>query len=338
MNGIPERDASARVVSQERDAWLVISEKGERWCTLAGRLRAEGGTFPVVGDRVVLEDIDGNGACIRAVLPRKSALVRRAAGTRPDEQVLAANIDVAFIVAALAGGRNFNLRRLERYLTLVWNSGASPVILLNKADLCDDIRTYIGEVENVAPGVPVHAVSALQRMGLETVRERLGPGITGVFLGPSGVGKSALINALFGFEKQRTGEIRAGDAEGRHTTTRRELLLLPGGGCVIDTPGIREIQLTGDEEGLKAAFRDIEELAQACLFKDCTHRVEPGCAVLEAVERGEMEPARLESYHRLRRELERQSARTDISVRLREKSRERQFGRMIRDFNKKSNK
>ena len=338
MNVPHRNDMPARVISQEKDAWLVIDGGRERWSTLAGRLRAEGGPFPVVGDWVCLETTGEHEACIRSVLPRKSALVRRTAGTRSDEQVLAANVDVAFIVAALAGGRNFNLRRMERYLTLVWNSGASPVILLNKADLCDDIGTYVAEVASVAPGVPVHAVSALQKMGLDPVRESLGPGVTGVFLGPSGVGKSALINTLLGFEKQRTGEIRSSDAEGRHTTTRRELLLLPGGGCVIDTPGIREIQLTGDEKGLRTTFSDIEELAQACRFKDCTHRTEPGCAVLEAVEKGELDMARLESYHQLHHEVQRQAARTDINARLREKSREKQFGRMLRNFNKNNKK
>ncbi len=332
----------ARVISQERDVWLVASEAGELSASVTGRFRTESGLFPAVGDWVAVQPLPGEPrGIIRAVMPRKSAITRQApggrqrlSGGRTEEQVLAANIDVIFIVAGLDGGRNMSLRRLERYVTLAWNSGAAPLILLNKADLCDDPAGLMAEVEAVAPGIPVHTVSALQNTGLEPVREALGAGVTGVFVGQSGAGKSACINALLGYERQLTGALRPSDREGRHTTTRRELIVLPAGGIVIDTPGIRELQLWGGESGLENAFPDIDELAAQCRFQDCAHEAEPGCAVKAALERGELDYDRLENYRKLRKELRRQAARTDEKVRLEEKTREKQFGKMLKNFQK----
>lgn len=332
----------ARVISQERDVWVIASEAGELAASITGRFRTESGLFPAVGDWVAVQPLPGEArGIIRSVLPRKSAVTRQApggrqrlSGGRTEEQVLAANIDIIFIVAGLDGGRNMSLRRLERYVALAWNSGAAPLILLNKADLCDDPARLTAEVEAIAPGVPVHTVSALKDRGLEPVRDSLSSGVTGVFIGQSGAGKSALINALLGYERQLTGPLRPSDREGRHTTTRRELILLPAGGIVIDTPGIRELQLWGGESGLENAFPDIDDLAAQCRFQDCAHEAEPGCAVKAALERGELDYDRLENYRKLREELRRQAARTDEKIRSEDKAREKQFGRMLKDFQK----
>jgi ribosome biogenesis GTPase / thiamine phosphate phosphatase len=313
----------ARVVSESRGSFKVYSQFGELSATISGKMRYHAEAekqYPAVGDWVVIKpQVDDQKCVIHAVLPRKSKFSRKVAGERTEEQIVSANIDTVFVVSGLDGGRNFNLRRIERYLTLAWSSGATPVIVLNKVDLCPDVNIHIRSIENIAPGISVHPVSAKERLGLDELKRYLTVGKTAVFLGSSGVGKSALINSLLGVEKQETGEIREDDHMGRHTTTKRELILIPNGGMVIDTPGMREIQMWAGEEALQGAFHDIEILAERCRFKDCSHNVESGCAVRAAMEQGDLDPARLESYRKLQNELNYLSAREEQTDRLYEK-------------------
>jgi ribosome biogenesis GTPase / thiamine phosphate phosphatase len=313
----------ARVISESRNSFQVYGEYGILTTGIAGKMRyhdeAEN-LYPAVGDWVAVKPrVDEKKGIIQAVLPRKSKFSRKVAGERTEEQIVSANIDTVFIVSGLDGGRNLNLRRIERYLTLAWNSGATPVIVLNKVDLCPDVDTYVQSIEDVAPGISIHAVSARERIGLEALKNYLPEGSTGAFLGSSGVGKSALINSLLGAEKQETGEVRQDDRMGRHTTTKRELILLPGGGIMIDTPGMREIQMWAGEEDLQGAFHDIEMLAKRCRFSDCGHNVGSGCAVRAAIDRGDLDPARLESYQKLQKELIYLASREEGSTRLYEK-------------------
>jgi ribosome biogenesis GTPase len=246
-------------------------------------------------------------------------------GGKTDEQVLAANIDTVFLVSGLDG--DYNVRRLERYVTVAWDSGAVPVIVLNKADLRDDIEEVVEEVESVAFGVPVLALSAAENTGMEQLTEYIKPGKTAAFLGSSGVGKSTLINRLLGEEKLKTTEVREDDQRGRHTTTHRELLLLPEGGIVIDTPGMRELQLWADDEGLSRTFPDIEALFEQCRFRDCTHNSEPGCAVKQALDDGSLDRKRYQNYLKLQKELKHLSTRKDIKA---QRQNNRDFDKMVR--------
>jgi ribosome biogenesis GTPase len=271
----------------------------------AGRLKHRAtsrGELPAVGDWVVVRKRpDENRGAIIAVLPRRSWFSRRMAGQVTDEQVVAANVDVVFIVMALDA--DFSLRRLERYLLLARESGASPVVLLTKPDMCDDVPARVAEVTALTGAVPVHVVSPKLNQGLDRVAEYLPAGRTGALLGSSGVGKSTIINRLVGRDVQKTREIRASDAKGRHTTSHRELVFLPNGGFVIDTPGMRELQLWDVGEAVSETFDDIEALAGECRFSDCQHRHEPDCAVKAAVVEGRLSPDRLDSYLKLHEEL-----------------------------------
>jgi ribosome biogenesis GTPase len=313
----------ARIASESRELYKVFSECGELAARISGKMRylaGEEGQLPAVGDWVVIiPQVNEKSAVIHAMIPRKSKFSRKVAEEITKEQVVAANVDTVFIVNGLDGGRNLNLRRIERYLTLAWNSGATPVIVLNKTDLCPDIDISIDSVESVAMGVPVHALSARERSGLDELAQYLENGKTAAFLGSSGVGKSSIINALMGEAIQDTGEVRDDDKMGRHTTTRRELILLPSGGMVIDTPGMREIQMWAGEDDLEGAFPDIAALAERCYFNDCTHDREPGCAVRDAIEAGDLELARFEGFKKLQNELVYLAAREDNSVRRMEK-------------------
>jgi ribosome biogenesis GTPase len=296
---------AARVAVEHRTKFGVYTENGEADAAITGRARFEAGARldrPAVGDWVaVAVPPDGGAGAIHAVLPRASAFTRKVAGHQHEEQVVAANIDVAFLVTSL--NTELNPRRLERYLTLAWKSGARPVVVLTKADLVEDPAALVRDTEAVAVGVAVLLTSAKTGVGIEQLRGFLAGHKTGTVLGSSGVGKSTLMNALVGWERQDTGKIRQADDRGRHTTTRRELVRMPGGGLLIDTPGMRELQLNEAGDGLLSAFDDIAELGKGCAFRDCGHGPEPDCAVREAVVAGKLSAERLESFHKLVNEL-----------------------------------
>jgi ribosome biogenesis GTPase len=296
----------ARVVSQQRGLWRIVGDFEERWAAPSGKMRlvtVAGSDWPAVGDWVAAEIPEGDKqATIHAILPRRSQFVRKTAGKRVAQQVIVANVDTAFIVVALDG--DFNLRRLERYLAQGRESGAAPVILLNKTDECDDLAARIAEVEQVAMGIPVFALSARYGHSVRALDAFLAPGKTVVLLGSSGAGKSTLVNRLMGQELQQVQPIRESDSRGRHTTTSRDLLLLPGGAMVIDTPGLRELQLWDASEGVAETFADVDELAAQCRFGNCRHEDEPGCAIQAALAAGTLDPARLENRRKLDREEE----------------------------------
>jgi ribosome biogenesis GTPase len=313
----------ARVAVEHRSAYVLYAEDGELRAELAGRLR-HGGEAPSVGDWTAVRPP----ATIVAVLPRRTVFSRKEPWARTVEQVLAANVDTVFVVTALTEP-DFKLRRLERYLTAAWESGAQPVIVLTKSDLCADVPAAVAEAEAVAFGVPVHAISAATGEGVDELRPYLPPGTTVALLGSSGVGKSTLVNRLAGRELLATQEVRA-DGRGRHTTSHRELVLLPDGGLVLDTPGLRELQLWEAPDGLEQTFEDVVALAARCRFGDCAHEREPGCAVRAAIAAGSLPPDRLESYRKLQRELAHLERRRDQRLRAEEGQRLRRAARRRR--------
>jgi ribosome biogenesis GTPase len=322
------------VVAVHKATSIVRGPDGiDRPAAVSGRFRFEAlapSDYPAVGDWVRLAD-DGPAArtetgVITAVLPRRSAFVRsatdatrRSAGNLVDEQVLAANVDVALLVAGL--DHDFNLRRLERYLAVAWSSGVRPVIVLNKADVAIDLDQRLLEVESIAPAVPIVVLSALTGDHLGDLSTHLPGGQTAAVLGSSGVGKSTLVNALLGEQRQATAAVREDDSRGRHTTTHRELFELPGGAFLIDTPGIRALEIAGADEGVEAAFDDIAELAAACRFTDCRHEGEPGCAVREAIDDGRLGRERFASHQKLERELAHAERKVDARARAEERRR-----------------
>lgn len=313
----------ARVAAQHRGAYVLLSEAGELRAETSGRLAhdaAGAGDLPAVGDWVAAAvRPEERAATIHAVLPRRTKFSRKVALAAAEEQVLAANVDAVFLLMSL--NEDYNLRRLERYLATAWESGAAPVIVLTKTDLDPAHQLRVLEVEAIAFGVPVHAISNVTGDGLDLVRSHLGHGRTIALLGSSGVGKSTLVNTLAGEELLATQSIREEDGEGRHTTTHRQLVLLPGGGLVLDTPGLRELQLWESSDGLAETFEDVEELAAQCRFSDCAHRTEPGCAVQAALEDGTLPVGRWASYTKLQRELAHLERRLDKRLQAEERKR-----------------
>ena len=310
-----------RVLSEERGVYQVASASGEGPASASGRLRHDAAldptaAWPAVGDWVAMESVaegaEGQRRVVQRVLTRRTAVIRRSPGDRRiPSQVLAANVNVVFLVTSM--NADFNLRRLERYLAVAWESGALPVILLSKSDLAEDIEGFLTAVAAIAPGVEVIPVSAITGDGIEAVRAHLGGGRTVVFTGSSGVGKSSIVNALAGEPLLDTGGIRLDDARGRHTTTRRQLVRLADG-LLIDTPGLRELGIM-DGEGLATAFDDVEAVAATCRFSDCQHETEPGCAVRAALADGTLSRDRLEAYRKLQREARRATMATDVHAR-----------------------
>ena len=320
----------ARVLSARRGHYRLVTERGVLTGVLAGRLRhaCGPGALPLVGDWLAVRLIAGEArATIVACLPRRTLLVRRRPDGVPLPQGIAANLDVVFVVTSL--NRDFSPRRIERMLALVRESGAAPVVLLTKADLCDARADYLAEAEGVARGVPIHALSAITGDGLAALAPYLVEGRTVGLIGSSGVGKSTLVNVLLGDAAHTaTGAIREADDRGRHTTTARELFALPRGGLLLDTPGMREVGLWDADEGLAETFDDVEAWLARCRFGDCAHRGEPGCALAEALRTGALSPARYASYEKLQRELAHEAQRVDASAAHVRRREERRVHRM----------
>lgn len=297
----------ARIVTEYKGLYRIITGRGEKPAKLKGTYlftAQNPDEIPTVGDFVLVDYNDGGEAVIHALLARRSKFSRTRSKGRSEnrvsnEQVVAANFDYIFIMSSL--NHDLNLRRIERYLTAAWESGGVPVIVLTKADLCSD-RSAVQKVEDIALGVDVHPISAYTGEGMEELNRYFMQGKTTVFLGSSGVGKSTLVNALMGEEIMKVKDIREDDSKGRHTTTHRQLITLPAGGMIIDTPGMRELALWEADEGLTGAFSDIEAYAAMCRFGDCSHEVEPGCAVREALENGSLSLERYDSFIRLKKE------------------------------------
>ncbi len=322
----------ARVIAQERVFWRVAGKFGECTAEAAGKLRlcaSAGVEWPAAGDWVAVVPRDANtAATIQGVLPRRTCFVRKSPGKKMEEQVLAANVDTAFLVSALDG--DFNPRRVERYLAQCRESGAMPVILLNKADKCGDLPRKTAEIERIAGGAAICVASAKTGQGIEELEKFLVRGHTLVLLGSSGAGKSTLANRLLGQTVQEVQPVREGDSRGRHTTSRRELFVLPGGALLMDTPGLRELQLWEAEDGVAQAFRDLDSMAAVCRFGDCQHRAEPGCAVQAALREGSLDEGRLENYRKLLREQEFLRRKMDPGARHEEKDRIKKLTREVR--------
>ncbi len=306
----------ARIAAEHRGGYVVWSASGAGRAQLSGKLRAqlEVKELPAVGDWVALKDAPSpdRTTIIEHVLARRTVFTRGTAGRQGRIQIVAANVDLVFAVCGLDA--DFNIRRIERYLARIWASGAQPAVILNKTDLCENAVARTAEVERHCPAVPVYLTSALRSEGLSMIRASIRDGLTAAFVGSSGAGKSTLINALLGEDRMPTGEVRARDGRGCHVTTHRQLVMLAGGGLLLDTPGMRELQLV-DEDGLDSVFEDLSELSARCRFRDCRHNAEPGCAVMEAVTSGDLSVDRLEHYRKLEREAQAYERRHDERLR-----------------------
>jgi len=326
----------ARMVRSDRGSALVATLQGVvRATPSTGLLKSAQGPadLPVVGDWVALAEQDPTTPLIEVILERNNAITRGDPGKRSELQVLAANIDTVFVVHPIAEPPN--LRRIERELSLAWDSGAIPIVVLTKADLSPDAETARSTVESIAIGVDVLLVNALRHDSAERLCPHISAHHTAILIGPSGAGKSTLINVLLREDRQATREVRVGDGRGRHTTVVRELIKIAGHGVLIDTPGLRALGLTGSEEGIAATFPDIESLAQSCHFRDCSHSSEPNCAVQSAVESGTLPLERLESYHKLLREARFAAMKTDARLRAEEDRKWKSIAKAARDYHKR---
>lgn len=322
----------ARVLEKHLRAYTLGTADGARPGICRQEFIQRGAGWPALGDWVAAEALAGEDKLlIRAILPRRGAFTRKKAGSTLQEQVVAANVDVVFLVTAL--GQDFSPRRLERYLSAAYSFGARPVVLLNKADLRPDAAAELAAARGLCAETPVHLVSAQTSAGLDALRGYLGPGVTAAFVGSSGVGKSSLINRLVGAEVLKVAAVRASDEEGRHTTTSGRLIPLPGGGLLVDTAGMREVQLWESEEGVERVFAEIEAAAGACKFGDCAHGKEPGCAVRAGLEQGVITEERLAAWRKLKRELEHQAVKDDQIAEAKEKRRWKQESRATRRRN-----
>ncbi|MDQ0417485.1 ribosome biogenesis GTPase [Croceifilum oryzae] len=311
-----------RIITEYPNSYRIMTQKGEILGSVSGKFRFHAKSrsdYPCIGDWVAIQKHDQDKGMIHFIFPRFSQFSRKEAGTGYEEQTIASNVDFVFLVSAL--NQDFNLRRIERYLVLAWESGSNPVIVLSKGDLCNDSSERVLQVESIACGVPIHVISAMNQQGMDELFPYVKVGNTVALLGSSGVGKSTLVNALLGIDRQSTQESREKDGKGRHTTTNRELIPLPQGGAIIDTPGMREIQLGNVVSGVDDAFADINELVQSCHFSDCTHQRETRCAVQQAIEEGILSTERLQSYRKLQKELDYVERKVDKDLQLAEKNR-----------------
>lgn len=332
LNETVQHKIPGRVVLEHKHSYRVVTEQGEWLATVSGNFSFHAFSrkdYPAVGDFVLVEQMQGEErAIIHHLFDRKSKFTRKMAGLEIDEQIVAANVDLVFLVMSL--NTDFNIRRLERYLVAAWDSGAKPVIILTKADLCDAVEDFVQQAEAVAFGVDIIIVSAVTGDGLDSLQDILTEGVTAALLGSSGAGKSTLTNALLNNDKMKVSDIREDDAKGRHTTTHRELVVMPTGACLIDTPGMRELQLWDQGDSLQTSFSDVEELAYQCRFRDCTHQKEPHCAVQRAIQDGTLEKARLTSYFKLQKELAFMEKKTIVNAQLAEKRKSKQTGKQLK--------
>jgi ribosome biogenesis GTPase / thiamine phosphate phosphatase len=319
-----------RVALEHKNSFRVYTQFGEVLAEISGKLRHEAvnrSDLPAVGDWVVISSRpEGDRVMIHAVLPRRTSFARKIAGSRTEEQIVGANIDTVFLVTSL--NQDFSLRRIERYLITAWESGSNPIIILSKADLCDRLPDAIDEVHAIARGVPIYSISVVTGFGLQDIAQYFKRGQTVALLGSSGVGKSTLINHLAGVEQLKVQTVREHDDRGKHTTTHRELVLLPAGGLVLDTPGMRELQLWDSDESLQLVFDDIEALAGRCFFSDCRHQDEPRCVIREALAAGTIDSERYQSYEKLQKELKYLARRRDKQSEIAEKKKWKKLSRL----------